>query len=309
MQYFSGGRVFERKKPGMERLPVESLDDALQWFREFVRLRFVGAAIFQITYKRMTNMSHMNTDLMCSASFQPAFDERGKGGSIFFCTEPLLNLEMSNGMACVVALFMHYGLLGAIAMGASKRGIDRSGFTVGRSPDDGKICPLQITRAPVISKLGAQMAVGKVVFGHDHNAAGFFVQAMHNARPLNAANARQSVAAVMDQRIDQRAGPIAVARVHHQPGRFVDNDEISVFVQNVERYFFALGCRILRLRDRDCDAGTLAKLVLGLTDGFAVNAYLSLTDKRLNAISRQIWCQLSRKPRVQPFAGCLDIGN
>ena len=85
-------------------------------FVELVGLGFVGTAILQIAYQRMANMSHVDTDLMRSAGFQPAFDERGKGGGIFLCAKSLLNLEMRNGMTGVLALFMDNGLLGAIAM-------------------------------------------------------------------------------------------------------------------------------------------------------------------------------------------------
>ena len=47
-------------------------------------------------------------------------------------------------------------------------------------------------------------------------------------------------AAMGDQRIDQRAVGIARRRMHHQPRRLVDDDEVLVLVDHVERNILAL---------------------------------------------------------------------
>ena len=101
----------------------------------------------------------------------------------------------------------------------------------------------------MISELRTQMTMGEIVLGDDHDAAGFLVEAMYDARPPDAADARQCIAAMVDQRIDKRTGPIAVPGMDHQPGRFVDDDEVSVLVENIECDIFALGSRIFRLRE------------------------------------------------------------
>ncbi len=60
--------------------------------------------------------------------------------------------------------------------------------------------------------------MGMVVLGNHHDAAGVLVQPVDDAGALDAANARQAVAAMMDQRVDQRAGPVAGARMHDEAG-------------------------------------------------------------------------------------------
>ena len=74
----------------------------------------------------------------------------------------------------------------------------------------------------------------------------------------------QAVAAMMDQRVDQRAGPVAGAGMHDQPGRLVDDDQLVILVEDVERDVLALRLGRLRLGqlDGDCLAG--AQLAVGL---------------------------------------------
>ena len=68
----------------------------------------------------------------------------------------------------------------------------------------------------------------------------------------------------------------------HKAGRFVDNDEVCVFVEDVECDIFALGSRIFRRGNLDCNAKTLAQLVFGLADWLTVNADLASADERLD---------------------------
>ena len=58
------------------------------------------------------------------------------------------------------------------------------------------------------------------------------------------------VAAMGDQGIDQRAVGIARRRMHHQPGRLVDHDEVLVLVDHVQRDILAPRPRRHRRRAR-----------------------------------------------------------
>ena len=51
--------------------------------------------------------------------------------------------------------------------------------------------------------------MGGVVLGHHHHAGGILVEAVDDAGALHPANARKRVAAMMDQRVDQRSRPVA----------------------------------------------------------------------------------------------------
>ena len=48
-----------------------------------------------------------------------------------------------------------------------------------------------------------------------------------------------------DQRVDQRAGPVAGGRMHHEALRLVDHDQVVVLVDDIERD--VLGLRLRRL--------------------------------------------------------------
>ena len=63
---------------------------------------------------------------------------------------------------------------------------------------------------------------------------GAAVQAVHDARPQHAADARE-VAHVMEQRVHQRPRGAARARVHDEPGRLVDHQQVRVLVHDGER--------------------------------------------------------------------------
>ena len=55
-----------------------------------------------------------------------------------------------------------------------------------------------------------------VVLGDDYQPAGFLVEPVHDARPFDAADTRQAVAAMGDQGVDQGAGPVARGGVHDE---------------------------------------------------------------------------------------------
>lgn len=75
---------------------------------------------------------------------------------------------------------------------------------------------------------------------------------MDYARPLDATDAREAIAAVGDQGVYERTRRVPRRRVHDETGRLVDHDQIVVFVDDVERKIFALdaGCFCFRQTDR-----------------------------------------------------------
>ncbi len=59
-------------------------------------------------------------------------------------------------------------------------------------------------------------------------------------RPPDAADTGEAVAAMGNERIDERAVGVAGCGVNHQPGWLVDNDDVSILVSDRERNDFAL---------------------------------------------------------------------
>lgn len=96
----------------------------------------------------------------------------------------------------------------------------------------------------------AQMAL--VIFGRHHYSRGVLVEAMNDAGSEFAADAGEIVT-VMEEGIDQ--GPLAVSRrrMDHQSGWFVDDDQVRVFVKNLQRYFLRYDFRRADGREGDTD--------------------------------------------------------
>ena len=78
-----------------------------------------------------------------------------------------------------------------------------------------------------------------VGLGDDDQPGGVLVEPVDDARPLHAADARQRLAAMADQRIDQRAVGMAGRRMDDEPRRLVDDDEMLVLEDDVERNVLA----------------------------------------------------------------------
>ncbi len=154
----------------------------------------------------------------------------------------------------------------------------------------------------MIGKGLRQRLVRAVRLGDDHDAAGVLVEAVDDARPLDAADARQAVAAMVDQRVDQRAGPVAGAGMHHQPGRLVDDDQLGILVEDVERDVLALGLRGLRLGQRRplpsrppsaCVSGSMAGLPPTVTAPRRISAWTRLLEKSAPSSPASHWSSLA----------------
>ncbi len=71
-----------------------------------------------------------------------------------------------------------------------------------------------------------ESVMGGVGLGDDEQAGRVLVDAVHNAGLLHPADARQALAAMGDQRIDQRAVSCPLAGLHDEARRLVDDDEM-----------------------------------------------------------------------------------
>ena len=76
---------------------------------------------------------------------------------------------------------------------------------VGNAPDEGEIFARQRQLAAVIGEEAREAVMRGVGLGDDQQAGRVLVDAMHDAGLLHPADAGQAIAAMGDQRIDQRA--------------------------------------------------------------------------------------------------------
>jgi hypothetical protein len=295
-------RMRERQEPRMQRLPAERLDLRPQRLRQPVGFGAEGEAVILIADQRVADMGHMDADLVGAASFEAAFDKAGHGFAVLLLTKPLQHFKMRDGMAGVGLVFLDNGLPGPVLMRAAERGVDGSRNFRRSAPDQSDIGPLQMGGETMVGKSFGQSAVGLVVFGDDHDTGRILVEPVHNARPLHPAYAGERGRAMEQQRIDQRAGCVAIARMHDKPGRLVDDDDVPVLKQNVERNVLRLRIGGLRLGEGKDDPVPRLQLALGLGDRGPVDLSRPRLDQRLNAAARQVRAKLARQPLVEPFA-------
>src|SRR5579859_4743729 len=90
-----------------------------------------------------------------------------------------------------------------------------------------------------------ELAVGGIIFRDDEKSAGFLVEPMNDAGTELAANTGE-LPESMNEGIDQRPAISVVVRcagagVHHHARRFVDDREVVVLVNDVERDIFSHG--------------------------------------------------------------------
>ena len=106
-------------------------------------------------------------------------------------------------------------------------------------------------------ELLGEAGVSRVRLGDHQKTRGALVEAVHDPRPLDAADAGEAVPAMSDERVDERARRVPGGRVYDEVRRLVDDDEGLILVDDVERD--GLGCWSSRLRLRYDDVIHLAR--------------------------------------------------
>ena len=81
------------------------------------------------------------------------------------------------------------------------------------------------------AKCDRQGEMCAIRFGHHHDAGRIFVETMNDSGSFDAADAGK-IPAVMEEGVDQGAGRVAGGRVNDEARRFVDDQQVVIFVQN-----------------------------------------------------------------------------
>ncbi len=130
---------------------------------------------------------------------------------------------------------------------AVDRPVDHPMRAVRRAPDESEIAAFErLAATPMVGELRRQRAVRVVVLRHHHEPGRILVEPVHDAGPPLAADPGKAVAAMRNQRIDQRPGPMAGGGMNDEVAGFVDDDDVVVLVDDIERNGF--GGRLGRLR-------------------------------------------------------------
>ncbi len=91
-----------------------------------------------------------------------------------------------------------------------------------------------------------------------------------------------------DQRVDQRAGLVAGGRMHHEAFRLVDDDDVVVLIDNIQRDIFAGWLGGDRLRHVDCDRIAGIDMISGVADGGAFDGDGTCENQRFQPRARQL---------------------
>ena len=126
-----------------------------------------------------------------------------------------------------------------------------------------------------------------VVLGDHHQACRVLVEPVHDARPADAADAGKAGAAMGNQRVDQRAALVAGGRMHDQPFWLVDDDDVVVLIDNVERDILAHRLRRNGFGNVDCDRSSSNDMISGVADGVAPGGDGTGQNQRFQPRARQ----------------------
>lgn len=87
----------------------------------------------------------------------------------------------------------------------------------------------------------------QIIFGNHQQTARVFVDSMNDSRSLDAADARQVVPAMPEQRIDKRTAARTGRRMHGHTRRLVNHQQIGVFINDFQRNILRFRLSVSRL--------------------------------------------------------------
>lgn len=206
----------------MEGLSAQILDRVAKILRKLTPAAWYAPSVKGIPDERMPYMSQMHPDLMRSPGKETTL-EKANGS---------LSIDGEGAVAChrllpPAAQNRHFL---AVARASTDVSADFTFSWVRLTPDQSKVAPRDAARR----KLCRQRMEGRLVLDGDHHATGVLVEAVDDARSPLSPDARQLLAAVGDERVDQSPVRVAGSRMDNQAGRFVDHDQVAVLVKNGE---------------------------------------------------------------------------
>jgi hypothetical protein len=111
-----------------------------------------------------------------------------------------------------------------------------------------------------------------------------------------------------EQCIDQSSGTVADRRMHDHAGGFIDDDDVVIFIHDVERDLFGLGRHIVGIGSHQRDGNAVP--VMQATVGFhrdSVDQERTGEGRALNLRARAI-CQSPGQKLIDPLAFVCRVG-
>jgi hypothetical protein len=138
-----------------------------------------------------------------------------------------------------------------VRLAASKARVDHAARPQRLAPHERQIGAVHPPVSAVSGELLAQAAMRRVILGDDEQSRRSLVEAVHDAGALDPADAGQAFPAMGDQRVDKGTACVPRRWVHDEMRGLVDDDQVVVFVDHVERDRLTSGLGWLRLRHAD----------------------------------------------------------
>ena len=110
-----------------------------------------------------------------------------------------------------------------------------------------------------------------------------------------------------DQRVDQGAGPVPGSRMHDQILGLVDDNNVVVLIDDLERDRLRRRFSRLRCGDIEQDRGGGIDAMVRIADRVAIDRHGAILDQRLEPAARQFG-DMAREHAVEPFAG-VSLGS
>ncbi len=230
----------------------------------------------------------MHANLVRAARLQPDLDERG-------AAQPFDDLPVRDRVTPGAgARAEFFAVVGVAAVLRAKRAL------FGDHPfDERQVATLQLD-AIVTGEQQLQTDQRGLVLGHHHHARRLAIEPMHDAGAPLAADAGQRIAAVVKERVDQRARLVRRRRMDDQPRRLVEHQQMRVLEKNGQRNVFG---QILRRHGRRRTKND-ALVGVHFAAGFGArpaHLHLALLDAARDLRPR-IGQPLARQPHVEPLA-------
>jgi hypothetical protein len=138
-----------------------------------------------------------------------------------------------------------------------------------------------------LAKSFAKFGMSGVVLGHKDHAGSFLVEAMDDAWTQGIARLGKRLTAT-EERVDERAGDCASASVNGHASGFVDDDDVLVFVKDIERDGFGFGADGRAPGDFESDFFATAKMERAFLCGIAIDLDETGFDQFLDASAAEL---------------------
>ena len=169
----------------------------------------------------------------------------------------------------------------------------------GRADEQRGIDPVQA----VVPQLGRQGCVGPVRLCRQHQAGRVLIQPVDDPRPLHSADPGEGIAAVMEQRIHQRAALMPGGGVNDHTLGLVDDQQVRILKEDIQRDLLRLRIRLRGFRKIQKDPFSRGQPPVFLP-GLPLHQDAALFQKLLDPTAAEIREPL-RQEGVQTEAGVL----